>query len=93
MKHIIKVVCLLFVLVGLAQASIRLNWGVSPTPGCKYRIYRATKQIGPYAIIATVNTTSYVDTKPVAGKTYYYFIVSVKNAATSVATKIIQVVG
>lgn len=54
------------------------------SPATAYNVYRATSAGGPYALIANVTTTSYVD--PIGGlttgTTYFYVIRSVNSVGT-----------
>ena len=53
-------------------AGIRLNWTDSGDD--HYNVYRSTIAGGPYSLIASVTTNTYLDNDVFAGITYYYVI-------------------
>ena len=55
-----------------------------------YRVYRATSQNGPYRLLGSVTTTTYVNTGAKANTTYYYKIVAVKGTAVSDFSNIVS---
>lgn len=57
---------------------IHLSWKKDKTAD-KYRVYRSASKDGKFKLIATVKENSYIHTKAVAGKLYYYKISAVKN--------------
>ncbi|HEU5396583.1 MAG TPA: DUF1349 domain-containing protein [Verrucomicrobiae bacterium] len=64
--------------VGNATPAIALDW--SPASGATgYNVKRATSSGGPYATIANVTSTNYLDASVTRGVTYYY-VVSGTNA-------------
>ena len=59
------------------DASARLSWTASAS-AASYAVKRATVSGGPYATVATgVAGTSYTDTGPINGITYYYVVTAV----------------
>ena len=57
---------------------VELSW--TPSAGAtNYYVKRSTTQGGPYAKIASVNSTNYTDANVLGGNTYYY-VVSAENA-------------
>ena len=48
-----------------------------------YRVYRATSQNGPYRLLGSVTTTTYVNTGAKDGVTYYYKVKAVNSAGES----------
>lgn len=67
----------LFATAGNAQAS--LAWSAS-TGASSYHLKRATTNGGPYTVIATATSTSYVDGS-LTNNTNYYYVVSAVNSA------------
>jgi fibronectin type 3 domain-containing protein len=68
---------------------ITLNWTASTSSGtgcCTYRIYRGTITGGPYSQIASgLNMTTWDDTTPTNGATYYYVATAVNTAGAESA--------
>lgn len=60
------------------NAQVSLTWSAS-SGASSYSVKRATVSGGPYTVIATPVSTSYVDVTVVNGTTYYY-VVSASNA-------------
>ena len=61
------------------DSRVALSWsGLSDAEG--YRVHRGTATGGPYTVLASVSTTSYVDTTAVNDTTYFY-VVSAFNAS------------
>ena len=48
-----------------------------------YRVYRATSQNGPYRLLGSVTTTTYVNTGAKDGVTYYYMVTAVNDSGES----------
>ena len=48
-----------------------------------YRVYRATSQNGPYRLLGSVTTTTYVNTGAKDGVTYYYKVKAINSAGES----------
>ena len=48
-----------------------------------YRVYRATSQNGPYRLLGSVTTTTYVNTGAKDGVTYYYKVTAVNDSGES----------
>lgn len=73
---------LLIALPAFAAHSVTLTWTGNPVAD-HYRVYRATVAGGPYQLMGTVNTTSFVNgsnpdgTALPEGTTYYYCVSSV----------------
>ena len=56
-----------------------LSWPDSPG-AASYNVQRATNSGGPYALLANVGTTSYVDGAVTNGVEYYYVVAAVSNS-------------
>ena len=68
----------------------KLKW--SGVPGAlKYIVYRSTSSSGTYSKVASVTDTSWSDSKPSAGKTYYYRVSAVGKSASSAKSPAIKV--
>lgn len=61
---------------------IRLSWQAA-SGAVSYEVYRAEAETGPYAILATVNATTYDDTAVVAGQVYWYKVRACSQAGCS----------
>ena len=48
-----------------------------------YEVYRSESADGEFVKVASVSTTKYADTAAENGKTYYYYVIAVKNDAAS----------
>jgi hypothetical protein len=74
--------------VAPGQAQITLNWTMPASGGIglTYHIYRASAENGAYAEIGTSPTTSYVDTAPIDGFSYWYTVSAQSSAGFSVNT-------
>ena len=48
-----------------------------------YRVYRATSQNGPYRLLGSVTTTTYVNTGAKDGVTYYYMVTAINDSGES----------
>ena len=48
-----------------------------------YRVYRATSQSGPYRLLGSVTTTTYVNTGAKDGVTYYYMVTAINDSGES----------
>ncbi len=48
-----------------------------------YKVYRATSQNGPYRLLGSVTTTTYVNTGAKDGVTYYYMVTAVNDSGES----------
>lgn len=64
-----------------AKHTVTLSWTASTSSSIiGYKIYRATVSGGPYASLASVTGTSYVDSAVSAGGTYYYVTTAVDSS-------------
>jgi fibronectin type 3 domain-containing protein len=64
----------------ISATEVQLNWDAASN-ATSYTVSRSDTSGGPYAVIASgVATTSYTDTPPQVGTTYYY-VVTAENAA------------
>lgn len=66
----------------IAYNKVKLTWDSAPG-AYGYKIYRSTAKNGTYIDIATTSTKSYIDTKVVTGKTYYYKVRAYNKIQTS----------
>ncbi len=66
----------------VAYNKIQINWEKA-TSAYGYQIYRATSRYGTYSNIGTSRSTSFVDSKAVNGKTYYYKVRAYSTATPS----------
>jgi hypothetical protein len=64
------------------NAQVSLSWNAS-AGATSYYVKRSTTSGGPYTIIATNSSTSYVDTSVVNGTTYFYVVSAVNSAGES----------
>jgi len=55
-----------------------------------YRVYRATSQNGPYRLLGSVTTTTYVNTGAKDGVTYYYMVTAVNDSGESAFSNIVS---
>ncbi len=55
-----------------------------------YRVYRATSQNGPYRLLGSVTTTTYVNTGAKDGVTYYYKVTAVNDSGESAYSNIVS---
>ena len=55
-----------------------------------YRVYRATSQNGPYRLLGSVTTTTYVNTGAKDGVTYYYMVTAVNDSGESAYSNIVS---
>jgi hypothetical protein len=62
--------------------TVSISWSATPSAQY-YDIYRSTTSGGPYTLIGTSPTTSYVDTTGVSGTTYYYVTQACNGSTTS----------
>jgi mono/diheme cytochrome c family protein len=70
------------------NAQVSLSW-ISSLGATNYDLLRSTNNGGPYAILASLTGTSYIDTNVVNGTTYYYVVSAVSApgySLTAVAT-------
>jgi len=65
--------------IGQGQAKAYLSWDTSTSGATGYNLRRATVSGGPYSVIGTSGTNSYVDTTASSCATYYY-VVSATNS-------------
>ena len=59
-----------------SSGKIKLSWK-KVTGATKYEVYRATSRTGSYSRITTTISTTIINTRAEAGKTYYYYILAV----------------
>jgi hypothetical protein len=64
------------------DSSITLTWTAS-TGAATYNVKRSTSSGGPYAQIASINSTTYTDAPLTNGTTYYYVVSSVNSFGES----------
>lgn len=62
-----------------AEPTVELSWKAGGANIVGYNVYRSTTSGGPYSQIndSLVDTTTYLDTAVVAGRTYYYVTIAV----------------
>jgi len=72
-----------------SSGEIKLKWDA--VSGAKnYKIYRASAQDGTYEVIKTTTSTSFTNTSPDPGETYWYYVkaVSAKGAVSKASAKV-----
>src|SRR5262249_54869214 len=71
-----------------AKRKVMLTWTASTdnVAVTGYQVWRATAAGGPFALIATVTSTSYTNTGLTSGTTYYYEIVATDAAGNASAS-------
>jgi len=68
------------------DGQVTLNWSAS-TSATGYRVKRSTVSGGPYTLVGTATTTTYVDTT-VTNFTTYYYVISATNVAGESANSV-----
>ncbi|MDI1452176.1 fibronectin type III domain-containing protein [Polyangium sp. 6x1] len=61
---------------------INLTW-VASNGASRYEVRRSTTSGGPYAVVATVNATSWADTNVVTRQQYFYVVAAANSLGTS----------
>ena len=59
-----------------SSGKVKVTWD-KVEGAVEYQIYRATAKDGPYKLIKTATSTTFVNTSAKAGTTYYYYVVAV----------------
>ena len=69
------------------DATVILNWSIPLSDGgfaiSNYNVYRSQVQGGPYSLVGSSTTISYVDSTATNGETYYYVIKAENSAGES----------
>jgi hypothetical protein len=78
--------------IGVADPKgISLTWNAAPREKVQFRIFRRAEDEKQAALLATVDTPSYVDTATTLGKRYEYSVQSVLGAAESEPSPLVTV--
>ena len=72
-----------------STGKIKLSWN-AVNGAVSYKVYRASSKSGTYSLLKTTTSTSFTNTSPTPGKTYYYKVRAVdKNGALGLCSSII----